>query len=219
MDYVMPAEKLEPAATRAYHELERLIVTLELAPGSIATEGSLIELLGLGRTPVREAIQRLAWEGLVEIRPRAGLAIASLHPGDWLRVIDARRGIEVLLARLAARFVTRDAVNHFHDAALAMQKAVIATDVPAFLAADKALDTALVVAADNDFASRLAAPLQAHGRRFWFRYRRDAGLAALAEHRVALIRSVLENDEEAAAADAERLMAMLRSHAEAIATR
>ncbi len=204
---------------RAYHELERLIVTLELAPGSIATEGSLIELLNLGRTPVREAIQRLAWEGLVEIRPRAGLAIASLHAGDWLRVIDARRGVETLLARSAARFVTRDAVDHFHDAALAVQKAVIANDVQAFLAADKALDAALAVAADNEFASRLAAPLQAHGRRFWFRYRRETDLAALAEYRVALIRSVLDNDEDAAAADADRLMTMLRVHAEATATR
>ena len=215
----MPSEKQEPAATRAYHELERRIVTLELAPGSIATESTLIDLLSLGRTPVREAIQRLAWEGLVEIRPRAGLAIASLHPADWLRVIDARRGVEILLARSAARFVTRDAANHFHDAALAMQKAVIATDVQTFLAADKALDAALALAADNEFASRLAAPLQAHGRRFWFRYRREAGLAALAEHRVALIRSVLDNDEAAAAADAERLMVMLRNHAEAMATR
>lgn len=215
----MPSEKQEPAATRAYHELERRIVTLELAPGSIATEGSLIELLSLGRTPVREAIQRLAWEGLVEIRPRAGLAIASLHAGDWLRVIDARRGVETLLARSAARFVTRDAVDHFHDAALAVQKAVIANDVQAFLAADKALDAALAVAADNQFASRLAAPLQAHGRRFWFRYRRETDLAALAEYRVALIRSVLDNDEDAAAADADRLMTMLRVHAEATATR
>ncbi len=50
----------EPAAVRAYHGLEGMIVMLELAPGSFVTEGSLIEKLGLGRTPVREAIQRLA---------------------------------------------------------------------------------------------------------------------------------------------------------------
>ncbi|TIW79039.1 MAG: GntR family transcriptional regulator, partial [Mesorhizobium sp.] len=53
----------EPAATRAYRVLEHMIVTLELAPASFVTEGSLIERLALGRTPVREAIQRLAWEG------------------------------------------------------------------------------------------------------------------------------------------------------------
>jgi DNA-binding GntR family transcriptional regulator len=209
----------EPAAAKAYRALERMIVTLELPPGNVATEGVLIERLGLGRTPVREAIQRLAWEGLVEVRPRSGLAIAPLHPGDWLRVIDARRGVEILLARSAARYVTRDAAARFHDAALGMQKAVVAGDVIGFLEADKALDEALALAAENPFAARVAAPLQTHSRRFWFRYKADTGLAEAAERHVALIRSILEGDEKAAAAEAERLMSLLGSHAEAVARR
>jgi DNA-binding GntR family transcriptional regulator len=209
----------EPAATRAYHVLEHKIVTLELAPASFVTEGAIIEKLALGRTPVREAIQRLAWEGLLEVRPRAGIAIAPLHPGDWLRVLDARRGVEIVLARSAARFVTRDAADRFHDAALAMQKAVISGNVLAFIQADKALDDALAMAADNPFAARLAAPLQTHSRRFWFRYKADTGLAEAAEHHVALIRSILAGDEDAAAKDAKRLISLLRGHAEIAATR
>ncbi len=209
----------EPVATKAYRVLEHMIVTLKLAPASFVTEGSLIDRLGLGRTPVREAIQRLAWEGLLDVRPRAGIAIAPLHPGDWLRVIDARRGVEVVLARSAARFVTREAADLFHDAALAMQKAVIAGNVLAFIHADKALDEALALAADNPFAARLAAPLQTHSRRFWFRYKADTGLAESAEHHVALIRSILDGDEEAAAKDAKKLMSLLRGHAEAAALR
>ncbi len=209
----------EPAAAKAYRALERMIVTLELAPGSVATEGALIERIGLGRTPVREAIQRLSWEGLLDIRPRAGLAIAPLHPGDWLRVVDARRGVEIVLARSAARFVTREAGARFHAAALAMQKAVVSGDVIAFLEADKALDEAMALAADNPFAARVAAPLQTHSRRFWFRYKADTGLAEAAEHHVALIRSILEGDEDASAKEADRLMALLRSHAETAARR
>ncbi len=205
----------EAAAARAYRALERLIVTLELPPGSVATEGALIERLGLGRTPVREAIQRLAWEGLVDVRPRAGLAIAPLHGADWLRVLDARRGVEIILARSAARFVTREAAGRFHEAALAMQQAVLAADVIAFLEADKALDEAMAVAADNPFAARLAAPLQTHSRRFWFRYKAESGLAEAAEHHVTLIRTILDGDEIGAEAEASRLMALLRSHAEA----
>jgi len=203
----------EPAATRAYRALEHMIVTLELAPSSFVTEGALIDRLGLGRTPVREAIQRLAWEGLLDIRPRAGIAVAPLHAGDWLRVLDARRGIEVVLARSAARFVTREAADLFHEAALAMQ------NVLAFIQADKALDEALAIAADNPFAARVAAPLQSHSRRFWFRYKADTGLAESAEHHVALIRSILDGDEEGAAKDAKKLMALLRGHAEVAATR
>ena len=93
----------EPAAMRAYRALEKMIVTLELPPRTVTTEGALIDVLKLGRTPVREAIQRLSWEGLVEVRPRAGLAIAPLNASDWLKVIDARRGLEVTLAKTAAR--------------------------------------------------------------------------------------------------------------------
>ncbi|TIQ99729.1 GntR family transcriptional regulator [Mesorhizobium sp.] len=209
----------EPVATRAYRVLEHMIVTLELAPSCFVTERALIERLGFGRTPVREAIQRLAWEGLLDVRPRAGIAVAPLHPGDWLRVIDARRGIEVVLARSAARFVTREAADLFHEAALAMQKAVISGNVLSFIQADKQLDEALAIAAGNPFAARVAAPLQTHSRRFWFRYKADTGLAESAEHHVALIRSILDGDGEAAAKDAKKLMALLRHHAEAAATR
>ena len=200
----------EPAAARAYRALERMIVTLELAPGSVATEGALIERLGLGRTPVREAIQRLAWEGLVEVRPRAGLAIAPLHAGDWLRVLDARRGVEIVLARSAARFVTREAADLLPCGGARHAEGGDAGDVIAFLEADKALDEAMALAADNPFAARVAAPLQTHSRRFWFRYQADTGLAEAAERHVALIRAILDGDEDGAGSEAERLMALLR---------
>ncbi len=209
----------EPAAAKAYQVLERMIVTLELAPGTVTTEGGLIERVGLGRTPVREAVQRLAWEGLLEIRPRAGLAVASLHAGDWLKVLDARRGVEAVLARSAARFITAGGAEKFQEAALSMESAVLNGDTIGFLAADKALDEAMAAAADNDFAARLAAPLQTHSRRFWFRYQADTGLAESASHHVDIIRAVLDRDEDGAGREAERLIALLRVHAEAAARR
>lgn len=203
----------EPAAVRAYRALERMIVTLDLAPGSVTTEGALIERVGLGRTPVREAIQRLSWEGLMSVRPRAGLAIAPLESGDWVKIIDARRGVEVLLARSAARWLTAEAVAALESAASAMQEAVAAGDVGGFLEADKSLDEAVALAADNRFAAQLAGPLQTHSRRFWYRYRGRDGLAEAAGHHVALIQAILARDEEAAGTEADRLMTLLRSHA------
>ena len=210
---------VEPAAAKAYIALEHLIVSLALAPGSVTTEGALIERLGFGRTPVREAIQRLAWEGLLEIRPRAGLGVAALHGADWLRVVEARRGVEVILARSAARHVMREAAAQFHEAALAMQESVASGSVIDFLGADKSLDEAMARAADNPFAARLAAPLQTHSRRFWFAYQAASGLAEAAAHHVGLIGAILDRDEDAAASEADRLMALLRLHAEAAALR
>lgn len=208
-----------PAAARAYRALERLIVTLELAPSSLTTEGALIDRLSLGRTPVREAIQRLAWEGLINVRPRAGLEVAPLHAADWLRVLDARRGVEVVLARSAARFLTPETAIAFQATALAMHKAVLENDVLGFLEADKSLDEALAQAADNEFAVRVAAPLQTHSRRFWFRFQSGTGLAESAGNHVTLVRAILARDEEAAAVEADRLMSLLRLHAQAAAMR
>lgn len=204
----------ESATRRAYRVLERMIVTLELAPASVTTEGALLERIGLGRTPVREAIQRLAWEGLLEVRARAGLAVAPLHASDWVKIIDARRGVEAVLARAAARHATRETAQRFHDAALSMRKAVISGNVFAFLQADKALDEAMAEASDNPFAALVAAPLQTHSRRFWYRYQADSGLAAAADRHMALIKAVLDGDGDAAAAESDRLMALLRAHAE-----
>ncbi|MFH1797118.1 MAG: GntR family transcriptional regulator [Pseudomonadota bacterium] len=204
----------ESATRRAYRMLERMIVTLELAPASVTTEGALIERIGLGRTPVREAIQRLAWEGLLEVRARAGLAVAPLHASDWVKIIDARRGVEAVLARAAARHATRETAQRFHDAALSMRKAVISGNVFAFLQADKALDEAMAEASDNPFAALVAAPLQTHSRRFWYRYQADSGLAAAADRHMALIKAVLDGDGDAAVAESDRLMALLKAHAE-----
>lgn len=209
----------ETAAARAYRTLERMIVTLELAPASTTTEGALIERLALGRTPVREAIQRLAWEGLIEVRPRSGLAIAPLNAADWPLVIEARRGVEIVLARSAARNVSQMAATRLQDAARVMADAVAAQDVPAFLSADKLLDEVIAEAADNVFAVRVAAPLQTHSRRFWYRYQSDARLAQSAEHHVRLIKAILEREEWQAGREAERLMAMLRQLADAAARR
>ena len=209
----LPTETATTAATRAYRYLESQIVTLELAPGSVWTEGALLQRAGLGRTPVREAIQHLSWDGLLEVRPRAGVLVAPLHPGDWLRVLDARRGLEIVLARSAARFVTREASDRFHDAALAMQKAVLAGSVFDFLEADKAFDECLALAADNPFAARLARPLQTHSRRFWYRYQSENGLAEAAEHHVSLIGAIIEGDVGAAETKAGELVDLLYRYA------
>lgn len=205
----------ERVAERAYQALEQLVVTLQLPPGSVTTEGALIERLDLGRTPVREAIQRLAWEGLMEVRPRAGIAVAALNATDWLKVIEARHNLEVVLAKGAARFVTSETASRFHDAALNMQRSVVASDVFGYLAADKELDAAIASAAENPFASRVVAPLQTHSRRFWFRYQAERNLAYAAEHHVRIISAIIDGDEKAAGKETEALMRLLKKQAEA----
>jgi len=209
----------EPAAQRAYHALERMIVMLELAPGAIATEAVLIERVGLGRTPVREAVQRLAWEGLLEVRPRSGLAVAPLNAGDWVRVIDARRGLEAVIARDAARGIAGPVGEQLREAAATMGRSLAADDVGLYLEADKAVDEAMALAADNPFATRAAAALQTHSRRFWFRFRAQGGLTEAANGHMRLVQAILAGKPDEAAACSDGLMDVLREHAVTAASR
>lgn len=66
-------------AGKAYEVLEELIVTLQLTPGQVLSEAGLAKQLGIGRTPVREALQQLAREGLVSILPRRGVIVSEIN--------------------------------------------------------------------------------------------------------------------------------------------
>ena len=94
--------------TIAYEQLEELIVTAELEPGAILSEATLVEQLAIGRTPIREALQRLEREGLIKIMPRKGIAVTDLDPAKQLLMLELRRDLEKLLARSGALRATEE---------------------------------------------------------------------------------------------------------------
>ena len=98
--------KKESLTDRAYRELEELIVTLQLEPKAVLSETALSQDLGIGRTPIREALQRLAREGLVMILPRKGILVSEINPRKQLLLLAVRREIERLLARASATRLT-----------------------------------------------------------------------------------------------------------------
>lgn len=213
------AETLSGAtAGRAYRALERMIATLELPPSSTTTEGALIEKLDLGRTPVREAIQRLAWEGFIIVRPRSGLQVAALNVADWPLVIDARTGIEQVLARGAANNITEKIAVRLREASQDMENATSSQDVLAFMAADKMFDELIAHASGNIFAVRVAGPLQTHSRRFWYRYQSENGLPQVAGQHIRLIEAILKRDADKASAEMSDLLNFQRELATKAAT-
>lgn len=203
----------ESLAELAYRQIEEMIVTLRLEPGAIINERALTDITGMGRTPVREAVQKLAWEGLMEIRPRSGIAIAALNPQDFRKVLDTREGVERVLARDAALYGADLHHRRLQQASDAMSAAQEGNNVGSFLAADKTFDTVLGQAAENPFAARLASPLQTHSRRFWFRLQRPGSLQESAGAHRALIEAIIDRDEQRAADEATRLIDHLRSMA------
>src|SRR5829696_10351008 len=89
-------------AERAYHELRDRIVTLRLAPGTALREDALMRELGIGRTPLREAVKRLALENLVAVQPRRGTFVTAVEAADIANISEVRAELEGLAAALAA---------------------------------------------------------------------------------------------------------------------
>ncbi|MGH8210073.1 MAG: GntR family transcriptional regulator [Steroidobacteraceae bacterium] len=91
---------------KAYAEMKERILTLYFQPGQFLNEGAICELLGIGRTPVHQALQRLQAEGLLEIVPRKGVIVQPDTVSQILDIIEARMIVEGELARRAAERAT-----------------------------------------------------------------------------------------------------------------
>jgi DNA-binding GntR family transcriptional regulator len=93
-------------ADRAYAQLRDQIITLAIAPGAPINEESLGRELGLGRTPLREAIKRLALENLVAVYPRRGTFVTEINITDLAHISDVRMQLEGHAAYRAAQRLT-----------------------------------------------------------------------------------------------------------------
>lgn len=107
-DLYRPLEQPEPLRLQVHQALEQLIVNGHLAPGLRLVETELAERLGVSRGPIREALQMLAREGWVELRPRQGTYVAKPTLDELIDYFDVRALLEIETARLAARSVSGD---------------------------------------------------------------------------------------------------------------
>jgi DNA-binding GntR family transcriptional regulator len=89
-------------AERAYVELRDRIVTLHLPPGTALREDELMGEMGIGRTPLREAVKRLALENLVDVQPRRGTFVSAVNADDIANITEVRAELEGYAAELAA---------------------------------------------------------------------------------------------------------------------
>lgn len=197
---VLLEQVIESKSGQAYRMLEEMIVTMELEPGSLLSESRLVEQLGLGRTPVREALQRLATENLVEIMPRRGIRITDINIKQQLRLLEVRRSIEQLNVRMSARRANRDLKQKFTTIAEDMLSAAKAGDYMAFLGLDREFNELLADAADNEFAAGMLQQIHGLSRRFWHKHHAQVDdLSRVAELHAATARAIADGDEEAAA--------------------
>lgn len=200
-------------ANSAYLRLEQMIVMLELKPGLVMTERELIEKVAMGRTPTREAIQRLSWEGLIEVRPRSGVKVAEIRPDDFVKVSELRAVLEPMFARTATRFATNWHRGRIAECREMMERSAAGNDLRLFLGADKSFDTILGDATGNPFLANSLSPLQSHGRRFWYRFFSDDGVKRSAELHMTVMDAFSANQTDEAEAAMRVLIGYMRDRA------
>ncbi len=172
---------------------------MEFEPGSVLSEARLVERLGVGRTPVREALQRLAAEGLVEIMPRRGIRITDIDIRQQLRVLEARRAVEELSIRLCTRRAGHGVRDRFRRLAGDVTAAAEQGDYLAFLHLDRELNELIADAADNEFCARMLQQIHGLSRRFWHKHHlRADDLARVAEMHAAIAGAIAAGNEDAA---------------------
>jgi DNA-binding GntR family transcriptional regulator len=204
---VAPAPRAETMTEQAYRLIEEQIVTLRLKPGDILSEQMLSANLRIGRTPIREALQRLAREGLVTILPRKGILVSDLNPRNQLLLLEVRRELERLLSRAGAERATDEQRKKLEEVADGMDRAAKTNDDIAFMRLDRGLNQLMIEAAHNDYAARSMKLLQGLSRRFWYmHYREAADLPLCARLHANQARAIAKGNGEAAARASDKLM-------------
>jgi len=202
----------ETLTEQAYRLIEEQIVTLRLPPGEILSEQMLSAAFGIGRTPIREALQRLAQEGLVIILPRKGILVTDLNPRHQLLVLEVRRELERLLSRAGAERATDEQRGQLREIARGMDRAAKGSDDIAFMRLDRELNRVMTEAAHNTYAARSMKLLQGLSRRFWYmHYRQAADLPLCARLHAIQARAIAQGNADAAARASDKLIDYVES--------
>lgn len=197
----------ETLTDRAYNVLEEMIVRLELKPGMAVSETMLSDMLGIGRTPIREALQRLARERLVQILPRRGIIVSDINVKAQLRLLEFRREVERLLARTAARRASSEERKRFLELAEGMRAASIESDDLSFLRLDREFNDLCLQASRNEFAASAMGLMNSLSRRFWYlHYRQAADLPEIALLHASIAQAISEGNEVKAAKASDALL-------------
>lgn len=213
------ADENLPLSERAYILIEEMITTLKLAPGQAISEASLVKMLGIGRTPIREALQRLARERLVVILPKRGIVVSEINIRNQLKLLELRRELERLIARAAARRATVEERKRFTEIADNLETAARKNDDTMFMRMDREFNLLSGTAARNDFLCDAMQQLQGLARRFWYmHYKQVADMPLAATLHAAVARAIAKGDEKAAMQASDKLIDYIEAFSKATLT-
>lgn len=193
------AKSADSLSAEAYRAIEERIVTLVFPPGSTWSEAAIADAVDIGRTPVREALQRLAVGQVVHIVRRHGIVISPIDLQTQLLVIETRRELERLVSMRAARRVLASDKRELSKLADELEEVGRTQQIREFLGKQFIYKQMLADIAGNPFAAAALEPLHILTRRFYFRYHIDLeDLPQVTKVHATLLRAVASGEETAA---------------------
>lgn len=199
---------------QAYDVLERMLIFQEIPAGEMLSEGELMTISGFGRTPLREALQRLSRDNLVEVVPRRGILVPPVSIESQFKLLELRRPLEELAATYAAKRARPD------QQAAALERAdelktFQGRDLHEFERLLRSGHSLIAESAHNRYLQNAMAPLQGLSRRFWFAHLRTSpdDVAIASELHSELLSAVGERSETRARAAAQALIEYLTEFA------
>jgi len=193
-----PAEP-SSLAEKAYYEIRRRIVSLELPPGAVIDERALTESLGIGRTPVREALRRLSQEQLVEVYPRRGMFVTAVEIRDLASLCEVRTVLESHAAHLAAERATLDELQEL-QALIEELGRQGQPDQRELMELDERIHRAVYRCTHNPFLDQTLGEYYVLALRIWhLALDRASGLDAAVQSHRRLLSAIVRGDADAAA--------------------
>lgn len=168
MDFQLKVQK--PLKELVYLELKHKILTGEIGSQTRLMEIDLAEKMNVSRTPIREAIRRLAADGLVKVEPRRGAYVANISIKDMLDVFEVREDMEGFTAYLAAQRITEDQKVELRRIAEEYEKATEIEDKEAVIALDEEFHNFVVSCCNNETLTELVKYVQELSLRFRYLY-------------------------------------------------
>jgi len=191
-------------AERAYDQIRRMIIRLELAPGDVVREADLQATLDMSRTPIREALQRLARDHFVTVIPRRGMFVSAIDVEELSMLYETRAIMEPYAARLATKRGTHDDWAEMADVLAATRRP--GTSAPQLIDLDRRCHEIIWRAAGNRFLTSTLDTLYAQSDRLWHIYLADvADMGEAVDEHVAI-------HEALSVGDADRVSSLVEAH-------
>ena len=195
----------KPLKDLVYLELKHKILTGEIVSQTRLMEIDLSEKMNVSRTPIREAIKRLADDGLVKVEPRRGAYVANISIKDMLDVFEVREDMEGFVTKLAAQRITEEEKQQLREIAREYEDAIEkADDKETIIELDEKFHNFIVKCSGNETLSELVKYVQELSLRFRYLYYDDFSLyESTAEQHNRIMEAINAGRDDEARAEAD----------------